>query len=384
MQRITLTNLAEQPLQKIEDCWDGSANDARELEDFWVGETQFYLIPEKPPDGYVYVDGRITRKQATRRPENIWPEEWSAMSTKQRRLAKEKWEKKKKDIAQARERRGLVMMLLGNYPETEAWGDPCKNIAAAMPVLPQQPHPHREKSAVRGEEMLSFVARPVKPTELATNPKARAAVEDDWKKLRAINTWLEGAVCEYDDVRAGALKKNVEVHFGRVFALCHEKHSEDPTKSKYKGRVVFQGNQVSDHTATMAVFQDIGSSACLLTASKIVDTVAAAPGNYGEQSDAPQAYTQAELQGIETWIELPRDQWPETWKKFRRPVCMLRLALYGHPMSGVYWELHCNQRLKKKGFGAIPGWEQCFWHADLNCCSLSTSTTVRWPDQKRT
>ena len=114
-----------------------------------------------------------------------------------------------------------------------------------------------------------------------------------------------------------------------------------------------------------AVFQDIGSSACLLTASKIVDTVAAAPGNYGEQSDAPQAYTQAELQGIETWIELPRDQWPETWKKFRRPVCMLRLALYGHPMSGVYWELHCNQRLKKKGFGAIPGWEQCFWHAEL-------------------
>ena len=28
-------------------------------------------------------------------------------------------------------------------------------------------------------------------------------------------------------------------------------------------------------------------------------------------------------------------------------------------------ELHCNQRLKKKGFGAIPGWEQCFWHAEL-------------------
>ena len=63
----------------------------------------------------------------------------------------------------------------------------------------------------------------LKPTEIATNPKARAAVEDEWKKLRAINTWLEGTVCEYDDVRAGALKKNVEVHFGRVFALCHEK-----------------------------------------------------------------------------------------------------------------------------------------------------------------
>ena len=76
---------------------------------------------EKPPEGYVYADGRITRKQAPQRP------------------------KKKKDIAQAREKRGLVMILLGNCHETEAWGDPCKNIAAAMPVLPQQAHPHHDK-----------------------------------------------------------------------------------------------------------------------------------------------------------------------------------------------------------------------------------------------
>ncbi len=210
-----------------------------------------------------------------------------------------------------------------------------------------------------------MVARPVKPSDIATNPKAKASVDEEWKKLRAIRTWLEDTAHEYDDVRTKTLKEGNEAHFGRVFALCHEKHSEDPKKSKYKGRVVFQGNQVADHTATMAVFQDIGSSACLLTAFKIVALVAAAPGNKGEQSDAPQAYTQAELQGIETWIELPREQWPEAWEKFRRPVCRLRLALYGHPMSGVYWELHCNQRLKKKSFSAIPGWEQCFWHSEL-------------------
>ena len=34
-------------------------------------------------------------------------------------------------------------------------------------------------------------------------------------------------------------------------------------------------------------------------------------------------------------------------------------------MSGVYWELHCNQRLKKKGFSAIPEREQCVWHDEL-------------------
>ena len=77
--------------------------------------------------------------------------------------------------------------------------------------------------------MLSMVARPVKPSEIATNPKAKASVDEEWKKLRAIRTWLEYTVGEYDDVRAGALKKNLEVHFGRVFALCHEKHSEHRT-----------------------------------------------------------------------------------------------------------------------------------------------------------
>ena len=105
--------------------------------------------------------------------------------------------------------------------------------------------------------MLSMVARPVKPSEIATTPKAKASVDEEWKKLRAIRTWLENTVCEYDDARAAVNKRGEEAHFGRVFALCHEKHSEDPTKSKYKGRVVFQGNNVTDHTATMAVFQDI-------------------------------------------------------------------------------------------------------------------------------
>ena len=101
--------------------------------------------------------------------------------------------------------------------------------------------------------MLSMVARPVKPSEIATNPKAKIAVDEEWKKLRAIRTWMEDTVCEYDDARAAVNKRGEEAHFGRVLALCHEKHSEDPTKSKYKGRVVFQGNNVTDHTATMAV-----------------------------------------------------------------------------------------------------------------------------------
>ena len=151
-----------------------------------------------------------------------------------------------------------------------------------------------------------------------------------------------------------------------------EKHWGDPSLSKYKGRVVFQGNNVTDQTATMAAFSDIGGSACLLSASKMADVIAVVPGNSGQQADAPQAYTQAELLGKDTWIELPRDRWPASWftstgkPKYRRPVCRLRLALYGHPLSGVFWERYCNGKLKKQGFERVPGWEQCFYHKQLN------------------
>ena len=70
------------------------------------------------------------------------------------------------------------------------------------------------------------------------------------------------------------------------------------------------------------------------------------PGNTGEQADAPMAYTQCELGAetegptTQTWVELPTYMWPTEWvdKGYQRPVVPLRLALYGHPMAGVYWK----------------------------------------------
>ena len=38
-------------------------------------------------------------------------------------------------------------------------------------------------------------------------PHEPAAVEEEWKKLRAINAWLEDTAREYDRVRAEAAQK---------------------------------------------------------------------------------------------------------------------------------------------------------------------------------
>ena len=66
---------------------------------------------------------------------------------------------------------------------------------------------------------------------------------------------------EWKDVAAEAKRKNIKAHVGRIFDLCVEKGSELPPDHlgrKFKGRVVFQGNQVMDENWDPAIFQEDG------------------------------------------------------------------------------------------------------------------------------
>ena len=68
-----------------------------------------------------------------------------------------------------------------------------------------------------------------------------------------------------------------------------------------------------------------------------------------------QAYTQTLLLGDETWIFLPEHMRLTAWKdKYKNPVVPLRLALYGHPVSGAYCERHCQKILIKVGIRPVP------------------------------
>ena len=76
------------------------------------------------------------------------------------------------------------------------------------------------------------------------------------------------------------------------------------------------------------------SSACLMSASKLIDAVGMMQGYACELSDAPGAFAQALLGGrIATWVSIPRNMWPASWAKFKNPVVLLIMALYGHPLS---------------------------------------------------
>ena len=217
----------------------------------------------------------------------------------------------------------------------------------------------------------ALVAQKVTRWDSMLIPAARAAMKKEYDALRSVPAWDENGVREYDEVRGAARKRAVKAHFGRVFGLCVLKGSElpegDPDR-KYKGRFVFQGDNVRDEHGDWAIFQELGSSPAGIDASKAVDAYGLCPGHSIAQSDAEQAYVQAKLGGdVETWVGLPEEWRPAEWVgRFRRPVVPLLRALYGHPDSGGYWERHCDKAVGECGFERIPDWPSTYWNAKEN------------------
>ena len=67
---------------------------------------------------------------------------------------------------------------------------------------------------------------------------------------------------EWSTIAAEARRVGNTIHLGRLFCICTEKGSElpkgDPNR-KFKGRVVFHGNNIRDQNYDWAVFQGLSS-----------------------------------------------------------------------------------------------------------------------------
>lgn len=237
-----------------------------------------------------------------------------------------------------------------------------------MPTdVPSEPPEHRSKVGFRLWPLNACVARPVGKAEIKAEPKAQQALQKEWDRLKERHTWRTGTsqkedgVREWRDVAREARTAGTEVHLGMLYAICVEKGSElAPALRKYKGRVVFLGNQVKNQNWEAAMFQDLGSSLATMEAGKAADIFGCIPGYNCEQADAEQAYVQAPMGSpVKTWITLPRDQWPKHWVGMEKPVVLLDKALYGHPDSGTYWEEHCDKHCQSVGFVPITNWPSC-------------------------
>ena len=239
----------------------------------------------------------------------------------------------------------------------------------SMPVIPTYVNGHRPRILAYMDVFDAMVVRTVKRKEMLSTPAAVKAMDDEWNKLSKQIVWDLNTAREQDEVVAQARSNNTEVHFGDIFGICGVKGSElqegDPAK-KWKGRFVFRGSDVKDGYNDTAVFNGLSSSPATLGASKAVDAYGLIDGHTSSQCDAEQAYVQSNLGGTETLVRIPKDRWPaERAGRFRKPVVLLKLALYGRSDAGGYWESHCKERLVARGFTPVHDWNGMYWHSRL-------------------
>ena len=75
--------------ESIDDYWNVYGN--RDMSDAWTGFRKFTLLNEKPPKGYMWSGRRLTKIQATTRPDHRWPEILSRMSKACQREEQQQW-----------------------------------------------------------------------------------------------------------------------------------------------------------------------------------------------------------------------------------------------------------------------------------------------------
>ena len=224
--------------RRIDDYWnvDGS----RDLSASWKGFTQFTLLNEKPPDGFLWSGGRLTRKQLTSWPDHLWPELWTKMGRNAQLRERQKWSDEKPKLDNARKLRGIYFI----DPEDKELKETIKNarkkletlVAPAMPCKTSKKSKHGEtrgktneiksklacileasqSTRLRMEEFLpnhhvdhiagkgdnslqhyNLVHKFIPMPEAMKIPAATAAVDKEWEKLEKIPAWdLTKVRCE--------------------------------------------------------------------------------------------------------------------------------------------------------------------------------------------
>ena len=111
------------------------------------------------------------------------------------------------------------------------------------------------------------------------------------------------------------------------------------------------------------MFQELSASPTSIHSANSNIAYGCIPGHGTTQADAIRAYVQSLLKGLhDTWVSVPRELWPKEWQgKYKKPMCFLRKALYGHPESGGHWERHLTEAIVSLGGEPVPNHPSTFW-----------------------
>ena len=393
----------------------------RDLSDSWTGFTQFTLLEEKRPEGFLWSRRRLTRKQSTSRPDHLWPELWikSGRNAKLKKRGISGHMKKPNSIMPENYEEFILLTLkrknskkpLGilarnwkcqwhllclvrqatkeNHGATR--GKSNENTSKLACILEASestrlrmeeslPNQHEDHIARKRDNSLhhyNLVHKFIPMPQAMKFPAAKAAVDKEWEKLGKIPAWDLTKVRSKREVIDEARTKGAKVHFASLMDICHLKNAELEAKhQKHKSRVVLRGDIVKDDSGSFAVFTEEGSSASQATAAKVMDIISRLPACAGQAVDAVSAYTQAKMKDApklltipksecaDIWIRLPRHKWPKSWSSMEDPVVPLERNLYGDPLAGLLWERQFEKILLPHGWEEVPNWECLFVHRE--------------------
>ena len=296
--------------KRIDDYWN--IDESRDLSDSWTGFTQFTLLEEKLPDGYMWSGERLSRKQLTSRPDHLWPELWTKLGRNAKLKERQKWSIEKPKLDNARRLRGIYFI----DPEDKEFKENIRNARKKLetPMAPAmlckksknsqkwvtrgqsneiksklacileasestrlrmreslQNH-HEDHIAGKGDNSLqhyNLVHKFIPMPQAMKFPAAKAAVDKEWQKFEKIPAWNLSKVRSKKEVIDEARTKDGKVHVASLMDICHLKNAELETKhQKYKDRVVLRGDIVKDDSGSYAVFTEQGSSASQNDSSK--------------------------------------------------------------------------------------------------------------------
>jgi len=216
-------------------------------------------------------------------------------------------------------------------------------------------------------EVPAAVTKLLDRKQTLSDPEAIKAVRTEGAALTAEGTWQLDTVVEKDELLARARQSGERIHLGEVMPICSIKHAElEPAKHRYKGRLCFRGDIVKDETGKPAIFQELSASPSNVTDLNASIAYGQVPGHKTTQADAVRAYIQAVLKSQhKTWIRLPPQLWPDSWRKkgYRQPMVLLVRSLYGHPEAGGHWERHLEDAIAKIGGAKMEGHKSCYFFA---------------------
>ena len=207
---------------------------------------------------------------------------------------------------------------------------------------------------------LAAVTKSLTRKEWLSDPRALEALRQETVGLRANATWDDSTVTTLPKLKAWARASGKHIKVAELLTLVGIKHHElHPSVWKYKGRIVYRGDQVRDQVNNLLLFDQTATTPTSLVALNVALWNACRKGNAASCADAMQAFLQSELDTNDrTYVVIPVEMWLDEWRSMFEPgsklVVQLRKSLYGHPKAGRWWQDRLDLRLRNLGAQEMP------------------------------